>query len=525
MGRLYQLEGLSSTSGERFVHVRGEGGEVCLSLADLMLDEKAAKQQLARNGILIVGAAEWRKFVEKVNFQSEFPISPLIENGGWNGSAFALPDNSVFSKGGQNIASAITAVDGKCDQRGRFKAWRRQVAKPFAGQHLASFILMAVFMPPLLKLSEHRGNVGFEIVGPKGTGKSTLLYLASSAMGGLSQDEAGHYWLTLDTTYNALEDAMRVHSDLLMIMDEGNLLAADQTPKFRAEIFKAFAFKAASGTVKSRFGATHETGYRLGFVISSNEPLASLVGQSSEGARAAADRLITIPVDKSRPYGVFDHLPDGFDSSSAFAQHLLRWAEKHHGHAIRRYLDELVKAKAEDEASLRNNISRSIAKFRKKAGVDLNNGSQVRVADAFGLVFAAGELAQRFGVLPVGIKTGAAALNCYLLHLAHRGEIEPRPFAERLANLIADDDRVVRVDAGQKVPRSAVGLLNQGKRKCELLIAPANIRSVFPDWDQIRRSPEVKTYLKEDGNHHTVKRKVGKDAARRYFCFRVDTSP
>jgi hypothetical protein len=309
-----------------------------------------------------------------------------------------------------------------------------------------------------------------------------------------------------------------------MIMDEANLLAADQTPKIRADIFKAFAFKAASGTVKSRFGATDETGYRLGFVISSNEPLASLVGQSYENAIAAADRLITIPVDDSRPNGVFDCLPEGFDSSSAFAQHLLRSAEKHHGHAIRRFLEKLIKAKVANEASLRKTISRSIAKFRAKAFVDLNNGSQVRVADAFGLVFAAGELAQSFGVLPKSIKTGAAALSCYRLHLSHRGEVDFRPFADRLAALAADD-RVARLDAGKKVPSAAVGFLNQSKRKCELLISPENILSVFPDWDQIRRSSDVSRYLQRDGPHHMVKRKVGKEKARRYFCFRISSSP
>ena len=63
MGKPYQLDGLSSPSGERFVLVRSEGTEVCLSLAALMLDEKAAKYQLARNGIVLVGAAEWRKLL------------------------------------------------------------------------------------------------------------------------------------------------------------------------------------------------------------------------------------------------------------------------------------------------------------------------------------------------------------------------------------------------------------------------------------------------------------------------------
>lgn len=524
MRRRYELEGLSSASEEQFVVVRSQERTTCLPLTALMTDEKAAKQQLARNGIVLVGSAEWRKFMERVNYLDEFPTSPLIEHVGWNGSDFALPDGSVSSAEDENIPSIVPAVEGKCRVGGKFKRWRSDVAGALAGQHVASFVLMAVFMPPLPKLSERRGNVGFEIVGPPGTGKSTLLYIASSAMGGSGQDGGGHYWLTLDTTYNALEDAMRVHSDLLMIMDEANLLAADQTAKARAEIFKAFAFKVAGGTVKSRFGATHEAGYRLGFVISSNEPLASLVGRTSEGARAAADRLITVPVDKARPYGVFDHLPEGFESSSAFAQQLLRTAEHNHGHAIRKYLRGLLDAKLEEERLLRKQINRLVAKFRKKARVNLNNGSQVRVADAFGLVFAAGKLAQKFGVLPTSIKAGSAALACYQMHLADRAEIVTRPFAERLATLV-EDDRIARLNADPKVRRSAIGVLNDSKRNRELLILPEHIQSIFPDWDQLRRSHEVQELLKRDGSHLTVKRKVGKRKAQRYYCFRVTSLP
>ena len=327
------------------------------------------------------------------------------------------------------------------------------------------------------------------------------------------QDAVGHYWVSLDTTYNALEDMMKVHSDLPLIMDEANLLAATDSAKVRGDIFKALAFKLYNGSLKSRFGGPVERDYRLGFIISSNEPLASLLGQGNDVARAAQDRLITIPIDTS-----FGSVPKQFRSSSEFAKKLMRSAQRHHGHAIRRFLTGLVKDKVDDEAKLRHRIRRHVERFHRAAGTNLNEGSATRVAEAFGLVYAAGKLAQRYGVLPDVLTTRAAALHCYRLHRNH-ADCHFATFKSRLL-AAANSEQAVLLKKGQDATRGALAFLSRHKGHAELLVPQEHITELFADWDRIKSSREVAAYLQRDGDAYKVKRVIlGKKA--RVYCFHV----
>ena len=513
------VHGIRGPSGTKYILIESEGVAACIPLNNFV-EERAAKRELVDQGIPIIGQNRWRKLLDKVSDVIDFPYAPVIEKVGWNASHFALPDGSVFPcDEGARAPTSIDIVRGKCDKLGTLKQWRNQVSKPLKKQPFATFLLMTAFMPPILELSSRYGNIGFEIVGGKGTGKSTLQYLVASAYGDIRQSTRGHYWTTLDTTFNGLEAAMKSHADLLIIMDEANLLAADAAPKVRSDLFKALAFKLGSGSIKDRYNQSAETDYRLGFIISSNEPLAQLLGQGSESARAAADRLLTLPVGADKKHGIFDVLPHRYSSGSAFAQALLAAAEKNHGHAMPRYLSCLVEAKKQDEGSLRKDIQAYLEDFRKHAGVNLNDGSAVRVADAFGLVYAAGALAKKYGVLHKRLKPGAAALHCYRLHIEQM--VDPQiAFIDRL-RLVAEDDRILTISATMPIEAEAIGYIHNYKGTEELLVQPKMIETVFPDWQAIKDSAEVRRTLKVDGKHMQAKRKIGQHKRSRMYCFKL----
>lgn len=329
----------------------------------------------------------------------------MIERVGWNGQHFALPDGTVFSpSGAQQPDIVFQRIPRRCSPRGTFKGWKRKVARRLAGQALAEFVLCLAFAAPLLALTNRVGNFGFELVGGKGTGKSSLQQLMSSVLGAL-QGEDGHYWVSFDATPNALEQSMAGFSDLPLILEEANLFVAGETARTRGNNFKALAFRLGGGSEKARFDQGQPKEFRLIFLTSSNERLAKLMNINSEAARAAEDRLITLPIE-GRPHGVLDFVPSGTANASQFIADLVAAADAHHGHAIRRFLSHLVQERADDERRLRAEIVRRMASFREKAGVDPNAGSAVRVADAFGLVFAAGALAKRYGALPRAFRTG-----------------------------------------------------------------------------------------------------------------------
>lgn len=165
------------------------------------------------------------------------------------------------------------------------------------GQWLLQFGVMIMFAAPLLHLSKIYGNFGFEFVGRPERGKSSVQRLMSSVAGGINQGRDGHYFIDCDTTLAALEDTMKRHSDMALVMDETNLAGREQSPKEKAALFQAIAFKLSAGSTRDRKGqASQQQEDRMIYCLSANEPLATLIGKDSDSALAAADRLITIPL-------------------------------------------------------------------------------------------------------------------------------------------------------------------------------------------------------------------------------------
>jgi hypothetical protein len=310
-----------------------------------------------------------------------------------------------------------------------------------------------------------------------------------------------------------------------LIIDEAALYFAGESKSKRGALFKAFAFKAAAGTHKGRLGQ-RQTGdtYRFSYLSSSNERLTALVNDDEEATKAAADRLLTLPIDEDRDYGAFDFLPEQYDSSSAFAASLIKAMSKHHGTAGQAYLQALVNEHANHPKRLKRRIEHLMARFRKLAGVDQNNGSAIRVADAFGLVYAAGKLAVGYEVLPSAVDCEEAALACYRQHI--QGAQPTQPFAERLKAVLEEPTTTKLADKGAKLKKkqlaAASAITLPGPQGRELLIPDDKIEAVFPDWLSIRRQAAVTSLLMRDGRHLSKKRSLTKDGTRkRFYCFRV----
>lgn len=81
-------------------------------------------------------------------------------------------------------------------------------------------------------------------------------------------------------------------------------------------------------------------------------------------------------------------------------------------HFLGSLIEDLNKAKA--KVNVVDFITKRIAYFKKKIKVDLNNGIEVRIADKFALVYAAGCLAIEYDVLPFKRKNILSGVTkCY----------------------------------------------------------------------------------------------------------------
>jgi putative DNA primase/helicase len=128
-------------------------------------------------------------------------------------------------------------------------------------------------------------------------------------------------------------------------------------------------------------------------------------------------RLVDVPADAGAGYGLFENL-HGAPSSKAFADQLQAATTRHYGHAGRAFVEALSKDRAENVTKGQQLRDGFVAQH-VPAGA---SGQVYRVAQRFGLIGAAGELATAAGITgwPKGVALTAAA-RCFTDWLQTRG--------------------------------------------------------------------------------------------------------
>lgn len=523
-GRTVEIGGLRTADGQRWVFAR-EGRRFAIMPYSCWHGSGANGSNALRDqGITIIGGMSEVK--QAVGELKRFPLAHVITRPGWSGNAFALADGRVLkAKGQTEPLKTYLPDDEMLRSGGSLEGWREQVALPLENHQLASFGMMAMFAAPLLRLTSRVDNFGFEMAGPAGRGKSTLQLLMASAAGPAIGCGDATYWRTCNTTMNALETTMAQFSDMTLILDEAGLVQDGGRMKGRANEMRNMAFRLSAGRVKHRHGEKAGPIHRLVFVISTNQPIGTLLGKAhaAEG-EAIADRLMTLPLLPERTDGIFDRCPPEYESTGAFADALKAAAAENYGHAVPAFLQWLVEQRQPDPARFSRRIARNLARFVQSTDADPNNGSERRVAEAFGLVAVAGVLAKRAGVLPPSYQPHRTARACYDLHRQHGRA--PRSFDDRLRALVRHPD-TIDLDIVDVSTLSAERLaacrafLYTGRSKCRELLVPVKHRPrVFPDWNEVRHGLEVGQRLKVSDDRNTVDRPVGFQGKKMpVYCF------
>jgi len=504
--------GATDPGGKPWVKMSAcEGGaSVWIPFDDLSDAAAPAKLRMRAAGLHLF-TDSLGKAIDAARSVGFFPPLPLIELPGWSGQHFALRSGEVFSPNSEEEAVVLFKPDSAtCTTKGSEK-WLDEVKRLGRKQRLVTFSLMLPFAGPLLGLSRVRENIGFELSGPKGVGKSTLQHLATSVVGPALEPAGKNYWISANTTMNALEAEMGGHSDSIMIIEEMSVMHAGDSDKVRANRLREFIFRMAAGTAKGRYQEAKQPPSRFIWLTSTNEPLAVLLNKHGGGdaAEAASDRLLAIPVAKKRKHGVFESpLPKGCQNGEEAARAIDNLAAEHYGLAFRQFLKQLVKQRAMDEGALKADIEALILTFREAVGVDGNVGSDARVADAFGLVYAAGVLAQRFGALPKKLDCLAAASKCHSINRKSRGVAVTN--VERLHRL-AKRKGVVSINLKdssktyRKLLAQAPALLQKSKSgKRELLLSNAQLERAFPNSKALLSDPVVKALMRHDEGRSTI---------------------
>lgn len=509
------LRGATSLSGEHWVRVKFRSNNAWVRFSMFTGSCREALQAAAEQGVIMPGADAAAELTAKASYLDEFPAEYLADRVGWNGGHFALPDGTTVSpENSANVRTIFRPLTCFCSTSGSMDEWKSRVAALLVGQPIPMFALMSGLAAPLLNIADWPDNPAFELIGSPDSGITTAQQLACSVLGKVS-GPAGY-----GLTFNAVMDTMANQADLPLIVTQADLFFAGEPEAKRATLAKPFAARLSRGRGNSRAGAED---HRFLYFGPSGASLAALMGSDSEIARLLADKLISLEVASTRPFGIFDRLPDGFTSTSEFTNALVKAASENHGHAIRLFLARLVQERAANEAALRSAIEKHITTFRLKARVDQNDGAAAKVADAFGLVYAAGKLAQRWGIVPDVWRCGSAVLTCYTCHLMRRAP--NRRFEDRLEALAAHPG-TMHLRKGSKAPEAAeikagCAFIRHRSVGRELVVRQRAVEQMFPDWRMVSKRPEVQSLLIRDGEHLTTKRTLGSEKGVVAFCFRL----
>lgn len=411
-----RIRPFSDQNGAKYVRVRLGRSSGFASLASLTTSGGAGWIELQQQGVVLASAGAKTALLREVDDVREWPQSLYVaSDSGFHCGAFVKPDGTVV---GQPAARRFQVLfDGSAiglGQAGSFQAWQEAVATYASGQSILALATCLAFVGPILRLAPYHANVGFELVGPSSTGKTTALDLCSSVWGAPTS-MPGSIAVRWRSTVAGLEAPMAARNYACFPIDEANS-AGFNDPKLGSKLADA-TFLLSEGAPTARFGGPATRRSHFAFLSTSNAPISQLLrGVDPDAVDAVRVRLITIPV--SAGAGVWDVVPDGCRDTGRAAAALSAAIVSNHGWAIDVFLERLL-SEMRDEESLRQLITSHAAEFMRRAGLDDTGGIDLRRAQAFAVAYAAGRLAHEWGVLPIW------PLGPHLVECLHRSLLSP----------------------------------------------------------------------------------------------------
>jgi putative DNA primase/helicase len=335
-----------------------------------------------------------------------------VDRVGWHGSCFVLPDETIGESDTTErvILQSESRVDHSFGVAGSLDGWKADVASRAVGNSRLMLFLSAAFASPLLSITGDEGG-GIHLRGGSSLGKSTALVLAGSVWGGGAPQGYVRNWRTTD---NGLEAVAGLHNATLLCLDE----LSQVEPRAAG----AAAYMLANGQGKSRAGregqARRSQEWRLLFGSTGEIGLADKIREGGGQIAAGMEvRVIDLRADAGTGLGLFEDL-HGAPDAATFAQEIKAAANHHYGHPAREFLRIL----SGDLPGVKENLEKLRRDFVRAALTGPADGQVRRVADRFGLVAAAGELATNVGITgwPPG-EAVEAALTCFHDWLTERG--------------------------------------------------------------------------------------------------------
>ena len=367
--------------------------------------------------------------------------------GGWtkNGKAFVRPDK-VIGKPSLNIVgfrrSKPRDLRGRIKRRGSVASWKSSIAAPAQSSSILMFSVCAAFAPTILKIAG-KNTFGFCLSGESRSGKTLATVVAGSVTGNGSIENL----LDWNATDARLQEQLPEFNDCLAPVDDLMSMRGSDGDKYARIKSLAYIFALGAGTGRhSSYSPEAKDNWRT-IVLSSNEISIRDLATRSRAERNPGEtvRFIDLPATFDGVTDIFDRAAPLSDRGQAFWERWFKACSQSQGVVFKSFLEKLIALKPKVREVIKEHIEAFVNLVKTKSDGNLARD----IAGKFGLVYAAGELAIQFRLVPwksvalrgaiskcyfasrdllpddgVVFRSGRSALSTYLWELPKKAEID-----------------------------------------------------------------------------------------------------
>ena len=432
------LVGEKHSEPRRLVVFRDLAGNLCkvaIPFSIVMGPYAKLIQELARYGFNI-GAGSQSGVAEYLRAFPSVQIGRIVDRPGWvlPGKLFACPfQGEVEFLGAQPSEVIHYSGDPKAlpffGQKGTLDEWKASICDLTRHSTRLQFFMLASLAGPLLALTEEDSG-GFHLYGDTSQGKTTALRVAATVWASSRSREIR----TWASTSNAFEELAKQRSNFVILLDE---LSQSSSPEVSSKIYGL-----ANGTPKSRQnkdgGLREESQWRL-LCLSTGEvtPRDMLNSSGLTFNTGAEARLVTVPLPKDSPYGIFETVESGM-TSQEMVNEIKERGSKFYGVAGPSFVRSLIQDIAQhgNVDDFMHLIAEQRKAWMRKYCANTEQAVN-RIAERCSLLAVTGELAIKYNILTWAPGEAEACVAiCFQAAIGCFEGVNRK--AERLSELVAE---------------------------------------------------------------------------------------
>lgn len=432
---------------------------------------------------------------------------------GWHGDRlFIMPRQNIGE--GQAVFQSDEVTQDDYRLGGTLDGWISTIGSKCSGNPLLLLSVCTALAGPLLFHVQMKGG-GFHLVGDSSTGK-TIVTMAGASVWGHGEN----YLRTWLATGNGLEGIANERNDTVLALDE--IGEAD------AREVGAVVYALANGTGKTRAtrsGSARRTKrWRIMLFSTGELGLGAVMAEGGQRIRAGQEvRLLDISA--YRTHGAWDNL-HGMEDGRQLSDVIRKASMTDYGHAGPEFVRKLIES--EDYRYLPDLLEKGRKDF------PCSGGQESRAADRFALVALAGELAARFGILPLAAGAASEAmLQLYLSWRTVRGEgpSENRKVLDSITAFISRhaEARFQKAAAGSTAVRDRAGLWEENADGSRLyLFTRSGLEEAAAGYDLgrvVRALDSVNAIVKREPGKNQAQKRLPEGGKDRFYWINPEVLP